>query len=68
MAREQVIASLDIGNNTIRCVIAIISPDSKEPHIVGIGQSPSLGLRDGAVSSIEEVVSNVTSALEDADA
>lgn len=67
MAREQVIASLDIGNATIRCVIAIVSPDSKEPHIVGIGHSPSLGLRDGSVSSIEEVVSNVTAALEDAE-
>ncbi len=67
MAREQVIASLDIGNSTIRTVIAIVSPDKKEPHIVGIGHSPSLGLRDGAVSSIEEVVSNITSALEDAE-
>lgn len=67
MAREQVIASLDIGNSTIRTVIAIVSPQKKEPHIVGIGHSPSLGLRDGAVSSIEEVVSNITAALEDAE-
>lgn len=67
MAREQVIASLDIGNSKIRCVIAVVSPDRKEPHIVGIGYSPSLGLRDGMVSSIEEVVSNITSAVEDAE-
>lgn len=67
MAREQVVASLDIGNSKIRCVIGVLSPGRKEPHIVGIGYSPSLGLRDGMVSSIEEVVSNITSALEDAE-
>lgn len=67
MAREQVIASLDIGNSKIRCIIAVVSPERREPHIVGIGYSPSLGLRDGMVSSIEEVVSNITSAVEDAE-
>jgi cell division protein FtsA len=67
MAREHVIASLDIGNSKIRSVIAIVSPEKKEPHIVGIGTTPSLGLRDGVVSSIEEVVSNITASLEDAE-
>lgn len=67
MAREQVIASLDIGNAKIRCIIAVVSPDRKDPHIVGIGYSPSLGLRDGMVSSIEEVVSNIESAVQDAE-
>ncbi len=67
MAREQVIASLDIGNAKIRCIIAVVSPSRKDPHIVGIGYSPSLGLRDGVVSSIEEVVSNIEAAVQDAE-
>lgn len=67
MAREHVIASLDIGNSKIRCIIAIVSPDQKDPHIVGVGYAPSLGLRKGAVSDIEELVSNVSAALEDAE-
>lgn len=67
MAREQVVASLDIGNSKVRCVISVISPDQKEPHVVGIGESESLGIRDGMVSSIEEVVSNINTAVENAE-
>lgn len=67
MAREQVVASLDIGNAKIRSIVAVVSPDRKDPHIVGIGYSPSLGLRDGMVSSIEEVVSNIEAAVQDAE-
>ena len=67
MAREQVVASLDIGNSKVRCVISVVSPDYKEPHIVGIGESESLGIRDGMVSSIEEVVANISSAVESAE-
>ena len=67
MAREHVIASLDIGNSKIRCIIAIVSPDQRDPHIVGVGYSPSLGLRKGSVSDIEELVSNISAALEDAE-
>ncbi|HID91518.1 TPA: cell division protein FtsA [Candidatus Gracilibacteria bacterium] len=67
MAREQVVASLDIGNSKVRCVISVISPDQKEPHVVGIGEAESLGIRDGMVSSIEEVVSNINTAVENAE-
>ncbi len=67
MAREQVVTSLDIGNAKIRVVVGVVSPDKKEPHIVGIGISPSLGLRKGAVIDVDELVSNITAALEDAE-
>jgi cell division protein FtsA len=67
MAREEVIASVDIGNSKIRTVIAVVSPEKKEPHVVGIGISPSLGLRKGVVVDVEELVSNICASLEDAE-
>ncbi|MEI7511551.1 MAG: cell division protein FtsA [Candidatus Peregrinibacteria bacterium] len=67
MAREQVVTSLDIGNSKIRVVVGVLSPEKKEPHIVGIGISPSLGLRKGAVIDVDELVSNIAAALEDAE-
>ena len=67
MAREEIVASLDIGNSKIRTIIAVISPEKKDPHIVGIGISPSLGLRKGVVVDVEELVSNICASLEDAE-
>jgi cell division protein FtsA len=67
MARENVIAALDIGNSKIRTVIGVITPEKKEPHIIGLGLSPSQGLRKGAVIDVEELINNISASLEDAE-
>jgi len=64
MARENVIAAVDIGASRIRTVIGI-TEEEKEPHIIGIGLSPSEGLRKGAVIDASEVISNIAASLED---
>lgn len=69
MAKERVLASLDIGSSKIRTVVAVA--DSTEggsvPSIIGVGLSPSLGMRKGHVIDIEETIHNIISALEDAE-
>lgn len=67
MTRENVIAAVDIGNSKIRTVIAVTSEEKKEPHIIGLGISPSEGLRKGSVIALEEVVNNISASLEDAE-
>ncbi|MBI5414907.1 cell division protein FtsA [Candidatus Peregrinibacteria bacterium] len=67
MARENVIVALDIGNSKIRIVIGVVTPEKKEPHIIGLGLSPSQGLRKGAVIDVEELINNIAAALEDAE-
>lgn len=67
MAREKIIAGIDIGASKIRTVIGILDPEKKEPHIIGAGVSPSLGLRKGAVVDIDEVIANISASLEDAE-
>jgi len=67
MAKENTIAALDIGNSKIRVIVAVVSAEKKEPHIIGLGVSPSLGLRKGAVIDVEELINNISAALEDAE-
>jgi len=67
MAREKIIAAVDIGNQKIRTVVAILENEKKEPHIIGVGIAPSLGMRKGAVVDAEELSSNISASLEDAE-
>ncbi|MEQ1849438.1 MAG: cell division protein FtsA [Candidatus Peribacteraceae bacterium] len=69
MAKERVLASLDIGSSKIRTVVAVTDAASagSVPSIIGVGLSPSLGMRKGHVIDIEEAIHNIISALEDAE-
>jgi len=69
MAKERVIASLDIGSSKIRVVVAVTdsADGSSVPSVIGVGLSPSLGMRRGHVIDIEETIHNIISALEDAE-
>ena len=69
MPKERVLASLDIGSEKIRTVVAVAEGDeTKEvPNVIGVGISPSLGMRKGHVIDVEELIHNIISSLEDAE-
>ena len=69
MPKERVLASLDIGSAKIRTVVAVAGGDEKQevPNVIGVGLSPSLGLRKGNIIDVEELIHNVISSLEDAE-
>lgn len=69
MPKERVIASLDIGSSKIRTVIAVVDGAQSEnvPSVIGVGLSPSLGMRKGHVIDVEELIHNIISSLEDAE-
>jgi cell division protein FtsA len=70
MPKERVLASLDIGSAKIRTVIAVVDGADGEhriPNIIGVGLSPSLGMRKGHVIDVEELIHNIISSLEDAE-
>lgn len=69
MPRERVLASLDIGSAKIRTVVAISDGESNQqvPNVIGVGLSPSLGLRKGHVIDVEELIHNIIASLEDAE-
>jgi cell division protein FtsA len=71
MPRERVLTSLDIGSAKIRTVIAVVDSSGQEEHrmlnVIGVGLSPSLGMRKGHVIDVEELIHNIISSLEDAE-
>jgi cell division protein FtsA len=67
MAKEQIIAGIDIGNSKIRTVIGIIEDEKSLPNVIGVGISESTGLRKGAIIDIEETIHNITASLEEAE-
>jgi cell division protein FtsA len=65
MAKTDLIVGLDIGTTKICTVVGEVSPDGVD--IVGIGASPSTGLRKGVVVNIEQTVQSIKKALEEAE-
>lgn len=69
MPKERVLASLDIGSSKIRTVVAVADGEDSQsvPNVIGVGLSPSLGMRKGHVIDVEELIHNIISSLEDAE-
>ena len=58
---------LDIGTNSIRCVIGELAEDGSGMHIVGYGKSESRGLRSGVVNKTDAVVDSIKRAVGEAE-
>lgn len=67
MARDDIITGLDIGSTTIRVVcgqLKVGRDDGAAVHIIGAAEAPAEGVSKGAITSIEDAVSSISSALE----
>ncbi len=67
MANQKVIVGLDIGSNKIRTVVGVVEDKSHAINIIGVGISPSNGIRKGMVSDLDEAATNITASLEEAE-
>lgn len=67
MAGSGIIAALDIGTTKIGVIIAEIFEDEPSPKIIGVGNSPSHGLKKGVVVNIEKTVQSINEAVEQAE-
>ncbi|MDQ7033029.1 MAG: cell division protein FtsA [Desulfonauticus sp.] len=65
MAKDNLIVGLDLGTTKICCVLGELTEDGLD--IVGIGTSPSTGLRKGVVVNIDQTVKSIKRAIEDAE-
>mgnify|MGYP001588164396 CR=1 FL=1 len=68
MARHNIIAGIDIGNSAIKTVIAEHKEGSARPQVLGIGISPSNGLRRGMAVDMTEATSDVKNSVSQAEA
>ncbi|MEM7402894.1 MAG: cell division protein FtsA [Myxococcota bacterium] len=62
---EQIVVGLDVGTTKICAIVGRVH--EKGVDIVGIGTSPSRGLRKGVVISIDTTVNSIKSAIEEAE-
>jgi cell division protein FtsA len=67
MAKSRIIASLDIGSSKIRTVVGTLEEKTQTPNIIGVGVTPSGGLRKGSVIDVEETINTISTSLEDAE-
>ncbi len=64
---ETTYVGLDIGTSKVACVVGLQQEGVAEPSIIGLGSATTSGLRRGVVTDIEETVSSITAALEEAE-
>lgn len=64
MSSPHIISGIDIGNATIKVVIAKTNPNAPAPEVIGVGSVPSTsGLRAGEIVDMKEAIDNVRTAL-----
>ncbi len=66
MAKNPVIVGLDLGTTKIAAIISDVD-DKGELSVVGVGTSPSEGLRRGVVVNLEKTVESVKKAVREAE-
>lgn len=66
---QEIIVGLDVGSTAVRLAVGQLVPSGEktELHIVGAAEAPSEGVHKGVVTSIEDVVSSISSCLERAE-
>ena len=63
MAKDNIIAALDIGTHEIKALV--VQKKGKEWEVLAYKQIPSFGLRKGAVVNVEETAKNVQNIMAD---
>ena len=64
--KEHIVVGLDIGTTKICAVVAEVL-DGLSINVIGVGSSPSRGLRKGVVVNIESTVESIKKAVEEAE-
>lgn len=67
MAHGDVIVGLDVGTTTVRAVVGEVGSEDHKLQILGVGAAPSSGLRKGIVVDVDDAVTSITRAVEEAE-
>lgn len=63
---KNLIVGLDIGTSKVVAIVGEVTPDG-QIEVIGIGSSPSRGLKKGVVVNIESTVQSIQRAVEEAE-
>jgi cell division protein FtsA len=64
---EELYVGLDIGSTKVCCVVGLQEENSSTLSVIGIGTAPTSGMRKGVVVDVEETVSSITAAVDEAE-
>ncbi len=65
--KERIVVGLDVGTTKICAVVAAVGDESPRCEIIGVGTTPSRGLRKGVVINIDATVDSIKKAIEEAE-
>lgn len=65
--QETTFIGLDISTTKVACVVGVAQDDSPNVSVIGLGFAQTNGLRRGVVVDLEDTVSAITAALEEAE-
>ncbi len=65
-AYYQAAVGLDVGTSHVRCVIGVQEDEATPPAILGVGEAANNGVRKGVVADIEETVTAISEAVNEA--
>ena len=64
---EEIYIGLDIGSTKVCCIVGLHEEGAAYPSIIGVGVAPTSGMRKGIVVDVEETVSSITAAVDEAE-
>lgn len=64
---EDIFIGLDIGSTKVCCIVGLLEETATTPSVIGVGTAAVTGLRKGEVVDIEETVSSITAAVDEAE-
>ncbi|PID32806.1 cell division protein FtsA [Candidatus Saccharibacteria bacterium] len=65
--QSRYVVGVDIGTTAIRCVVGSIDPTTDTPNIVGVGNSPAVGMRKGSVVNLQSLAQSLDDTLGEAE-
>ncbi|EKE19097.1 MAG: hypothetical protein ACD_9C00139G0001, partial [uncultured bacterium] len=68
MAKENgsIIVGVDVGSSNVRAVVAQHFRDENQLRVIGVGSSPSFGIRRGAIIDIDDVTNAINDSVQQA--
>jgi cell division protein FtsA len=64
---EEIYIGLDIGSTKVCCIVGLHEEGAALPSVIGVGTAPTSGMRKGIVVDVEETVTSITAAVDEAE-
>jgi cell division protein FtsA len=65
--QEEIYIGLDIGSTKVCCIVGLHEDGAPLPSVIGVGVAPTSGMRKGVVVDVEETVTSITAAVDEAE-